>query len=121
MFTCGAKMIASLAQHRLILFPYIHVMCSGVLHVFISVYYLDCTEFTITKIMFRKMKRWKKKMWRLTRKMQKQTVLVVMFAFRSTVLEFIFNVYCRIPILRKYMYVFLQFCGFVSNWKNVES
>lgn len=85
MFTCGAKMIASLAQHRLILFPYIHVMCSGVLHVFISVYYLDCTEFTITKIMFRKMKRWKKKMWRLTRKMQKQTVLVVMFAFRSTV------------------------------------
>lgn len=33
MFTCGAKMIASLAQHRLILFPYIHVMCSGVLHV----------------------------------------------------------------------------------------
>lgn len=84
MFTYGAKMIASLAQHRLILFPYIHVMCSGVLHVFISVYYLDCTEFTITKIMFRKMKRWKKKMWRLTRKMQKQTVLVVMFAFRST-------------------------------------
>lgn len=28
---------------------------------------------------------------------------------------YIFNVYCRIPILRKYMYVFLQFCGFVSN------